>query len=103
LAPYVEAISTPADARGPVNWYRGAARGRRSLRKADPITAPTLIVWGAKDRFLSMSMIAPQALRRTMAYGNEPTVVLIEEAGHYVQSEAPQEVTTALLNWLGPA
>jgi pimeloyl-ACP methyl ester carboxylesterase len=48
-------------------------------------------------------MIAPQVLRSTMAYGNEPTVVLIDEAGHYVQSEAPQEVTTALLNWLGPA
>ena len=103
LAPYVEAISTPADARGPVNWYRGASRGRRSSRKAEPITAPTLIVWGTKDRFLSLSMIAPQALRSTMAYGNEPTIVLIDEAGHYVQSEAPQEVTTALLNWLGPA
>ena len=64
---------------------------------------PTLIVWGTKDRFLSLSMIAPQALQATMAYGNEPSIVLIDEAGHYVQSEAPAEVTEALLNWLGPA
>ena len=62
LAPYVEAISTPADAAAGELVPRRHA-GRRSSRKAGPITAPTLIVWGTKDRFLSLSMIAPQALQ----------------------------------------
>ncbi len=101
LAPYVAAFATPEDARGPVNWYRGALR--HPPRNLPPIALPILIIWGTKDRFLSLSMIAPQSLRRAIAYGNEPQIVLIEDAGHFVQNEAPEKVTKALLNWLGPA
>jgi pimeloyl-ACP methyl ester carboxylesterase len=102
LAPYVDAFSTPADARGAVSWYRGALRRARENRKPQPITAPILLVWGTQDRFLGLNMISPQALRHVVAYGNEPTIVLVEEAGHFVQSEAPELVSQALVNWLGP-
>ncbi|HQR80551.1 MAG TPA: alpha/beta hydrolase [Actinomycetota bacterium] len=102
LAPYAAAIADAADARGPVNWYRGAFRKPWKLRGLRPITAPTLIIWGTQDRFLGMELIAPQALRRVLAYGNEPDIVLIDEAGHFVQNEAPEQVNQALLAWLGP-
>ncbi len=103
LAPYVEAFPTPEDARGPVNWYRGALRRPRALRHLRPVTAPVLIIWGVEDRFLGLDLIASQSLRRAIAYGNEPDIVLVEGAGHFVQNEAPEQVTAALLAWLGPA
>lgn len=102
LAPYAEAFATPADAHGPVNWYRGAFRGlwHRPQRRATAIFAPVLIVWGVHDAFLGRELISPQALRGTLAFPNEAEVVLVEEAGHFVQNEAPEEVTAALLAWL---
>jgi pimeloyl-ACP methyl ester carboxylesterase len=103
LTPYVEAFATTDDARGPVNWYRGALRKPWAMRKLPPVALPILIIWGTRDRFLGLEMISPQSLRRAVAYGNEPDVVLIDEAGHFVQNEAPEQVTRALLNWLGPA
>lgn len=101
LAPYEAAFATPADAKGAVNWYRGALR--HPARNAPKISLPILIIWGVQDQFLSLGMISPQSLRRALAFGNEPTVVLVEEAGHFVQNEAPEQVTAAMLNWLGPA
>jgi pimeloyl-ACP methyl ester carboxylesterase len=100
LEPYERAFATPQDAHGPVNWYRGALRRPRALRRLKPITAPTLIIWGVRDRFLTLGMISPQSLRRAIAYGNEPEVVLVEQAGHFVQNEAPEEVGAALVTWL---
>lgn len=101
LAPYKEAFATPADAKGPVNWYRGAMR--HPVRNVPKISLPVLIIWGVHDQFLSLGMISPQSMRRAMAFGNEPTVVLVEEAGHFVQNEAPEQVNSAMLNWLGRA
>lgn len=103
LATYIEAFATPADARGAVNWYRAAMRKPEVSRKSVPIGIPILIIWGAQDRFLGLNMVSPQALRHVVAYGNEPTIVLVEEAGHFVQSEAPEQVATALVSWLGDA
>ena len=106
LTPYAEAFATEADARGPVNWYRGAFRG--ALRTgssvttpvATPIAAPVLVIWGTHDAFLGLDLVSPEALRRTLAFPNEATVVRIDTAGHFVQNEAPEAVTAALLDWL---
>lgn len=103
LKPYADAFATPADATGPVNWYRAGLRKPWAMRDLPPIAVPILIIWGTKDRFLGLELIAPQSLRPAIAYGNEPTVVLIEESGHFVQNEAPDQVNAALLDWLGPA
>lgn len=100
LEPYERAFATPQDAHGPVNWYRGALRNPSALRGLKPISVPTLIIWGVQDRFLNMGMISPQSLRRAVAYGNEPDIVLVEQAGHFVQNEAPEEVSAALVSWL---
>lgn len=99
LQPYVEAFATPADCTGPVNWYRSALR--HPAKGLQPITLPTLIIWGTKDRFLGEELIDPHALRRAIEYGNEPDIVRIEDAGHFVQNEAPEQVNAALLEWLG--
>jgi epoxide hydrolase 4 len=102
LTPYAEAFATEADVRGPVNWYRAAFRsawgGKRP--RLHPIAVPVLVIWGVHDAFLGREMVQPEALRSTMAFPNEATVVPIESAGHFVQNEAPEEVTGTLLEWL---
>ncbi len=100
LTPYERAFATPELAKGPVNWYRGALRRPASVRGLAPVSVPILIIWGVEDRFLGLELIAPQSLRRAIAYGNEPQVALIEGAGHFVQNEAPEQVTAAMLRWL---
>ncbi len=102
LTPYAQAFATPADAHGPINWYRGAFRSalRRSSRALTPIAAPVLIIWGTHDQFLGQELLSPESLRTTMAFPNEATVIPIDSAGHFVQNEAPEEVTEALLGWL---
>jgi epoxide hydrolase 4 len=106
LTPYGEAFATESDARGPINWYRaaftGALRGalRGPARTMHPIAIPVLIIWGVHDPFLGQELVSPEALRGTLSFPNEATVVPIESAGHFVQNEAAQEVTAALLAWL---
>jgi pimeloyl-ACP methyl ester carboxylesterase len=104
LAPYTQAFATPQDAHGPVSWYRGAfrsaLRGGLRGRRLRPIEAPVLVIWGVHDRFLGQDLVTPQALRGSLAFGNAADLVLIEQAGHFVQNEAPGEVNRALLDWL---
>jgi epoxide hydrolase 4 len=106
LTPYGEAFATESDVRGPINWYRaaftGALRGalRSPARTSHPIAIPVLIIWGVHDPFLGQEMVSPEALRGTLSFPNEATVVPIESAGHFVQNEAAEEVTAALLAWL---
>jgi len=106
LAAYRVAFARPGRAKAAIDWYR--ASFRRSLRPGrrrglPPVQAPTLVLWGAEDRFLGRGLADPDRLRRSLVDGNEPTVVLIDDAGHFVQNEAPDRVNEELLRWLGPA
>jgi pimeloyl-ACP methyl ester carboxylesterase len=38
-----------------------------------------------------------------LAEGNLPAIRFLEEAGHFVQCEAPELVNAELVGWLGPA
>jgi pimeloyl-ACP methyl ester carboxylesterase len=106
LAAYRVAFARPGRAKAAIDWYR--ASFRRSLRPGrrrglPPVQAPTLVLWGTEDRFLGRELADPGRLRRSLADGNEPTVVWIDDAGHFVQNEAPDRVNDELLRWLGPA
>jgi epoxide hydrolase 4 len=103
-AHYQRAMLEPGAARGALGYYRAIFRHPGSLRRegrAHPIAVPTLIVWGARDRFLGQETIAPERMAPYLAPGNRAEVVLIEDAGHFVQSEAPDRVNEVLLRWLG--
>ena len=98
LTPYGEAFATADDARGRSTGtaVRSAARcvGPAPLgAHLAPIAAPVLIIWGVHDAFLGQELVSPEALRGTLAFPNEATVVPIESAGHFVQNEAAEEVT----------
>lgn len=106
LAEYRAAFTRPGRAKAAIDWYRAAFRGRllrRGRIPGRPIAAPTLVLWGARDRFLGVELADPARLRPFFAPGREPEVVLVEEAGHFVQNEAPDRVNAELLRWLGTA
>lgn len=107
LEAYRAAFARPGRAKAAIDWYRAAFRRsfrrRRSGGAPQRVIAPTLVLWGVRDRFLGRELVSPDVLRRVLAEGNVPEVVLIEDAGHFVQNEAPERVNAELVRWLGPA
>ncbi|GAA4425428.1 alpha/beta fold hydrolase [Actinokineospora soli] len=68
--------------------------GPRSIWRAAPkITAPTLVVWGAKDRLMSVR----KAPRTARAIPNARLLVL-PDVGHVAQMERPATVARAVLS-----
>lgn len=105
-APYQEAMLGPGAARGALGYYRAIFRAPFRARRdgrVRRVAAPTLIVWGARDRFLGRETVDPARLATYMAPGNAAEVVFLEDAGHFVQNEAPARVNEEILRWLGPA
>jgi pimeloyl-ACP methyl ester carboxylesterase len=106
LEAYRAAFARPGRAAAAIDWYRAAFRRtlRPGRRRPPPrVAAPTLVLWGVEDRFLGRELVSSERLRRALAEGNVPTVTWIEDAGHFVQNEAPERVNAELLRWLGPA
>ena len=100
---YREALLQPGAASAALAYYRAAFRRplepRRAAR-AHPIAAPTLVLWGVRDRLLGEELIRPDRLQPWFAPGNTPDVRRLAEAGHFVQNEAPARVNAELLAWL---
>jgi pimeloyl-ACP methyl ester carboxylesterase len=96
IARYVEAISRPGALTAALNYYRalrlpGASRiGRRARTDAE-----TLVIWGEKDPALTIGLL--DGLDR---YAPRVRVHRIPDAGHWIQSEAPAEVNSVLLEFL---
>ena len=59
------------------------------------ITAPTLVAWGADDRFLSQNH--GQALVDNLSIGS---LVIVAGAGHFAALDRPDETATIILNFL---
>jgi len=104
---YRAAFARPGRAKAAIDWYRAAFRPTlRRRRRGAPrarVAAPTLVLWGLEDRFLERELVSPGVLRRVLADGNVPEVVFVDDAGHYLQNEAPDRVNEELVRWLGPA
>jgi pimeloyl-ACP methyl ester carboxylesterase len=103
LEHYRAAFDEPRKLKGPLAYYRTAFRSallRRGAGLGGPIQMPTLVLWGMHDRFLAPGFADPERLR---AYATKVEVVPIDEAGHYVQNEAPERVNAELLRWLTAA
>ncbi len=63
LERYVEAWSQPGALTGMINYYRAALRRspRKALAQLQPIEAPTLVIWGMRDRHLGSELAEPGA------------------------------------------
>ena len=91
---YREAWLQPRAFTSMLNWYRAAFRNFRYVNKT-PITVPTLLIWGKKDRFLDFRMAKP-----SIDLCNNGKLELVEGGGHFVQHDAPLEVTKFIKNFI---
>jgi epoxide hydrolase 4 len=100
LASYVDAWSQPGASSGMINYYRASVREPQKRVEAAirPISAPTLVIWGERDRYLGPSLAEP-------AKEDVPNqrVERIADASHWVHHDAAERVNQLLIDFLKPA
>jgi pimeloyl-ACP methyl ester carboxylesterase len=97
---YQAALEKPGVLTAALNYYRQLLSPQEWLRNwgrsPNPITAPTLVLWGEEDNFLSQKLT--EGIEQLVAAPFK--LILIPHCGHWVQQEAPQTVNRELLNFL---
>lgn len=94
LDAYRDAWTVPGALTGMLNWYR-ALRLTGDRAPTPRVTVPTLILWGARDRFLGRELAAPSAARC-----DDARLEFLEDATHWLHHEFPDEVNARLLAFL---
>ena len=95
LDAYRRAWSQPKAYTSMLNWYRAVVQ-KPSVRPANPrITVPTLLIWGAQDRFLGRELAQP-----SIALCDDGRLVFTEGATHWVQHEEPDRVNRLIDGFL---
>ena len=94
---YVDAFSRPRALTGPINYYRAAVReGPASLaRRVRTVEAPTLLIWGERDRYL-----VPELAAGLEHWVPRVRVERLPGASHWVQHDAPERVNELLIDFL---
>ncbi|WP_432850534.1 alpha/beta fold hydrolase [Amycolatopsis sp. CA-161197] len=98
---YIEAWSQPGAATGMINYYRSSVRTppKKAEAAIRPITAPTLVIWGDKDRYLGHDLAEPE-------HDDVPGLDRVEhlpDASHWVHHDAAKHVTRLLTDFFAPA
>jgi pimeloyl-ACP methyl ester carboxylesterase len=93
LARYEEAIRMPGAARAALNYYRAAVR--HPTLKIPMVRRPALVIWGDRD-----GALGPELLDGLHHHASDLRIHRIPHAGHFVQQEAPEEVSAALIDFL---
>lgn len=91
---YIEAWSQPGAPTAMIAYYRAAFRQSpgRAQSRFRPVTAPTLIIWGERDRYLGAELAEPDPADVL----NLERVVRLPDASHWVQHDEPERVTKLL-------
>jgi epoxide hydrolase 4 len=94
---YVEAWSQPGAPTGMINYYRAAFRQRpgRAQARIRPVEAPTLVIWGQRDRHLGAELAEPERAD----VPNLERVVRLPEASHWVHHDEPERVSELLVDF----
>jgi pimeloyl-ACP methyl ester carboxylesterase len=98
---YVEAWSQPGAATGMINYYRASVRQSPKHAEAQlrPISAPTLVIWGQRDRFLGEELAEPD-------HDDVPNLDRVErlpDASHWVHHDEAERVNQLLIDFFTPA
>lgn len=96
LERYVSAWSQPGALTATINYYRAALRQspRKALASLQPISAPTLVIWGEKDAYLGSELAEPEA-----RWVPDVRMEYIPDATHWVQHEAAERVNALLIGF----
>jgi epoxide hydrolase 4 len=91
---YVEAWSQPDATTTTINYYRSVFRQspRRAEARLRQVDAPTLVVWGERDRYLGADLAEPDP----SDVPNLDRVVRLPDASHWVHHDEPEQVTQLL-------
>ncbi len=93
---YKQALARPGALTAALNYYRAVARYPGELRKGlRPILAPTLLIWGERDRYLGIRLT--EGLQRWV-----PNLRLARLPGvsHWAQNDNPEQVNRLMLDFL---
>ncbi|WP_435359498.1 alpha/beta fold hydrolase [Haloarchaeobius sp. DFWS5] len=104
VARYKAAFERPGVATSAINYYRAVIREsvKDSLPFLDSDTAaqhvdvPTLLVWGEGDLAL-----VPELTEGLDEWVSDLRIERLPDAGHWVQFDAPERVTTEILDFVG--
>ncbi len=101
LERYVDAWSQPGALTAMLNYYRAAfspRRGRAGSGRGLPvIEAPTLVIWGQRDRHLGAELAVPYAVD----VPNLERVAWVPRASHWVAHDEPELVNRLLIEFFG--
>jgi pimeloyl-ACP methyl ester carboxylesterase len=93
---YREAIARPGALTAALNYYRALPRfWGEALRAERTVTAPTLVIWGERDRYLGVGMT--RGLERWVP---DVRVERLPGVSHWVQNDAPERVNELLVDFL---
>ncbi|MGX1810305.1 alpha/beta fold hydrolase [Nocardia sp. NPDC055321] len=100
MAHYRNALDTPARREASAMFPNRVLASREFFAEVESglpaiSDVPTLIVWGAAD--IAFRPVERERLEATFA---DHTTVIVEGAGTYVESDAPEEFIAALRSWL---
>jgi pimeloyl-ACP methyl ester carboxylesterase len=98
---YVEAWSQAGASTGMINYYRSSVRTPPKKAEAAilPIQAPTLVIWGDADRYLSPDLAEPE----NDDVPNLDRVERLPDASHWVHHDEAERVTELLTGFFAPA
>jgi pimeloyl-ACP methyl ester carboxylesterase len=91
---YVEAWSQPGAVKAMIDYYRAAVRGKPG--ESRPISAPTLLIWGERDRYLGPGVRQPDP-------ADVPGLDRVEQlpgASHWVHHDEAERVTKLIADFL---
>ena len=95
LGLYEQAWSRKGAISSMINWYRAAFLYSRRPTGNPQITVPTLLIWGAKDIFLSRELA-----RLSIDLCDLGKLIFFEHATHWVQLEEPERFNALLGDFL---
>ncbi len=97
---YQAALAKPGVLSAAISYYRQMLSPqtwiRNGWRSPDPVTVPTLILWGEEDGLLSHKLI--EGVEKLIAAPFR--LHFVPHCGHWIQQEVPQTVNRELLSFL---
>jgi epoxide hydrolase 4 len=84
-----------------INDYRSSVRPsqKRAEEQLRPISAPTLVIWGQRDRYLGPDLAEPD-------HDDVPNLDRVErlpDASHWVHHDEAERVNPLLVDFFAPA
>lgn len=95
---HIADLSRPGALTASLGWYRAnlAPRPPGAGARLPPIRVPTLGVWSTRDHYLD-----GERMKASSAFVDAPwRYAQIENASHWLQLDAPDELNQLLLDWL---